>query len=95
MAQRAGEKSWEAAISRRRWWNLFLKPGFDINVFWNVSMSNPGFYDGLIDRGARGHRCLAFGADGGRLGGAAADRQFPEMFEHVTNWGGQMTGVAA
>jgi hypothetical protein len=43
MAQRAGEKSWEAAISRRRWWNLFLKPGFEINVFCNVSMSNRDF----------------------------------------------------
>ena len=30
MAQRAGEKSWEGAISGRRWWNLSLKPGFDI-----------------------------------------------------------------
>jgi len=43
MAQRAGEKSWEAAISSRRWWNLCLKPGFDINVFCNGSMSNRDF----------------------------------------------------
>jgi hypothetical protein len=43
MAQRAGEKSWEAAISGRRWWNLFPKPGFDISVFCNVSMSNRDF----------------------------------------------------
>jgi hypothetical protein len=43
MAQRAGEKSWEAAISGGRWWNLCLKPGFDINVFCNGSMSNRDF----------------------------------------------------
>ena len=44
MAQRAGEKSWEAAISGKRWWNLFPKPGFDISVFCNVSMSNRDFF---------------------------------------------------
>jgi hypothetical protein len=44
MAQRAGEKSWEAAISSGRWWNLFPKPGFDISVFCNVSMSNRDFF---------------------------------------------------
>jgi hypothetical protein len=44
MAQRAGEKSWEAAISSGRWWNLFPKPGFDIGVFCNVSMSNRDFF---------------------------------------------------
>jgi hypothetical protein len=43
MAQRAGEKSWQAAISGGRWWNLCLKPGFDINVFCNGSMSNRDF----------------------------------------------------
>jgi hypothetical protein len=44
MAQRAGEKSWEAAISSGRWWNLFPKPGFDISVFCNVSMSNREYF---------------------------------------------------
>jgi hypothetical protein len=43
MAQRAGEKSGQAAISGRRWWNLFPKPGFDISVFWNGLMSNRDF----------------------------------------------------
>jgi hypothetical protein len=43
MAQRAGEKSWQAVISGRRWWNFILKSGFDANVFWNVSMSNRDF----------------------------------------------------
>jgi hypothetical protein len=43
MAQRAGEKSWQAAISGRRWWNLSPKPGFDISVFWNGLMSNWDF----------------------------------------------------
>jgi hypothetical protein len=43
MAQRAGEKSGQAAISGGRWWNLFPKPGFDISVFWNGLMSNRDF----------------------------------------------------
>jgi hypothetical protein len=43
MAQRAGEKSWQAAISGGRSWNLCLKLGFDISVFWIVSMSNRDF----------------------------------------------------
>jgi len=43
MAQRAEEKSWEAAISGGRWWNRCLKPSFDINVFCNGSMSNRDF----------------------------------------------------
>ena len=64
MAQRAGEKSWEAGISGRRWWNLFLKPGFDINVFWNVSMSNRDF--SLL------HRFRSIFAD--RSGGRAFNR---------------------
>jgi hypothetical protein len=48
MAQRAGEKSREAGISGRRWWNLCVKPGFDVNVFWNVAMSNGIFDDSLV-----------------------------------------------
>jgi hypothetical protein len=44
MAQRAGEKSWEAAISGRRWWNLFLKPGSEINVFLERFDVQPGFF---------------------------------------------------
>jgi hypothetical protein len=64
MAQRAGEKSWEAAISGRRWWKLFLKPALDINVFWNVSMSNRDF--------SLPHRFRSIFAD--RSGGRSFDR---------------------
>src|SRR5215212_9318126 len=76
MAQRAGEKSWEAAISGRRWWNLFPKPGFDISVFCNVSMSNRDFSCRPYILRRLGHCSVVFGPDGARLGGAAADRQF-------------------
>ena len=76
MAQRAGEKSGEAGISGRRWWNLVLKPGSDLNVFWNVSMSNGIFHDGHVSGSAGRHRGGDFRPDGERVGGAAANRQF-------------------
>jgi hypothetical protein len=77
MAQRAGEKSGEAGISGRRWWNLVLKSGFDLNAFWNVSMSNGIFRDGHVSGSAGGrHRGGDFRPDGERVGSAAANRQF-------------------
>jgi hypothetical protein len=52
MAQRAGEKSWEAAISRRRWWNLSLKPGFDIKPFLERFNVQPGIFMTALSIGA-------------------------------------------
>jgi hypothetical protein len=72
MAQRAGEKSWQAAISGGRWW--FPKRGVAITVFWNGSMSNRDFFMTALYLEAL--VCVAFGHDGGCLDGAAADRQF-------------------
>ena len=77
MAQRAGEKSREASISGRPEWNLVLKPGFDLQRILETRDVQPGFcMTASVSRGAGGHRRIALGSDGGRLGGAAAHRQF-------------------
>jgi hypothetical protein len=51
MAQRAGEKSWEAAISRRRWWNLFLNPGFHQRILERFNVQ-PGIFMTALSIGA-------------------------------------------
>ena len=57
--------------------NFAPKPGFDLSVFWKRCVVRPGFcMTILVSRGAGGDRRLALDPDGGRLGGAAAHRQF-------------------
>ena len=77
MAQRAGEKSWEAAISGRRWWNP-AKPGFDLNVFWNAFDVQPGFFmTTLYLEALAGHCSLAFSPDGDAPGWCSSGPAIP------------------
>jgi hypothetical protein len=50
--------------------NFALKPGFDLGVFRKRSLSTGILHDNSVSRSAGGHRGIAFGPDGGRLGGA-------------------------
>src|SRR5215204_1147162 len=74
MAQRAGEKSWEAAISGRRWWNLSRNPALTSAYFATFRCPTGIFHVGLNILRRWGHCCVAFDPDDARLGSAATGR---------------------
>jgi hypothetical protein len=95
MAQRAGEKSWEAAISRRRWWNLSLKSGFDIKPFLERFNVQPGIFMTALSIGALVATAASLSVPMAGAWWCSSGPAIPEMFEHMTNCCGQVTGVAA
>jgi len=76
MAQRGREKRSESPLWGQLKGNFALKPGFDLSVFWKRWLSTGILHDNSVSRSAGGHRHSALDPDGGRLGGAAAHRQF-------------------
>src|SRR5882757_7899459 len=79
MAQRRWEKRPEVRNSGRRKCNLGPKPGFHSCVFckcWPFPGIIGILHDRFLSGSAGGDGRLALGPDGGRLPGAAANRQF-------------------
>jgi hypothetical protein len=86
MAQRAGEKSWEAAISGGRRWNSSRRPTFDVQPGYLMT----AYITGGPASGAEGWRALHSLPSGDRKG-VALERDEIEGAQPLQDEGSRLT----